>query len=558
METTWNTDEFSNVANALSWQAQRQPSAIAIYYPKNSAFRKDHYESVTYQELNELADCYARGLHAYGITAGTRTALMLTPGLNFFAMFFALFKAGAVPVLIDPGIGMKPLKECLAEAEPKAFIGVTKAHFARKVLGWAKQSCELLVTAGPTLGLGGINLKKLRQMGAESAAEFEHQVKPEDMAAILFTSGSTGVPKGVVYRHRHFNAQVNMLKNAFNIEPGEVSLPTFPPFALFDPALGMTTIVPDMDPTRPADADPEKLIKAIDRFKVTNIFGSPALLNTLSNYCVDNNIRLESVTRVISAGAAVPISTIRRMQDSLYRDAEIHTPYGATECLPVSSVSASQIDDKMVDRIESGDGVFVGQPIEPNQVKIIKISEMAFNDLSETTEMPYGMPGEIIVTGPSCTDSYWKRDNATAMSKFGDEFGNTWHRMGDVGIMDGLGRLWYCGRVSQRIETAEETLYADQCEAIFNQHPDLVRSAVVGVGTKGRQTPVLCIEVKGKLSPVDTERVHFDLLQLAQAHGITKSIRTVLFHPGFPVDIRHNSKIGREELAEWAAKKMQS
>lgn len=558
VETTWNTDEFSNVANALSWQAQRQPSAIAIYYPKNSAFRKDHYESVTYQELNELADCYARGLHAYGITAGTRTALMLTPGLNFFAMFFALFKAGAVPVLIDPGIGMKPLKECLAEAEPRAFIGVTKAHFARKVLGWAKQSCELLVTAGPTLGLGGINLKKLRQMGAESAAEFEHQVKPEDMAAILFTSGSTGVPKGVVYRHRHFNAQVNMLKNAFNIEPGEVSLPTFPPFALFDPALGMTTIVPDMDPTRPADADPEKLIKAIDRFKVTNIFGSPALLNTLSNYCVDNNIRLESVTRVISAGAAVPISTIRRMQDSLYRDAEIHTPYGATECLPVSSVSASQIDDKMVDRIESGDGVFVGQPIEPNQVKIIKISEMAFNDLSETTEMPYGMPGEIIVTGPSCTDSYWKRDSATAMSKFGDEFGNTWHRMGDVGIMDGLGRLWYCGRVSQRIETAEETLYADQCEAIFNQHPDLVRSAVVGVGTKGRQTPVLCIEVKGKLSPVDTERVHFDLLQLAQAHGITKSIRTVLFHPGFPVDIRHNSKIGREELAEWAAKKMQS
>lgn len=558
VETTWNTDEFSNVANALSWQAQRQPSAIAIYYPKNSAFRKDHYESVTYQELNELADCYARGLHAYGITAGTRTALMLTPGLNFFAMFFALFKAGAVPVLIDPGIGMKPLKECLAEAEPKAFIGVTKAHFARKVLGWAKQSCELLVTAGPTLGLGGINLKKLRQMGAESAAEFEHQVKPEDMAAILFTSGSTGVPKGVVYRHRHFNAQVNMLKNAFNIEPGEVSLPTFPPFALFDPALGMTTIVPDMDPTRPADADPEKLIKAIDRFKVTNIFGSPALLNTLSNYCVDNSIRLESVTRVISAGAAVPISTIRRMQDSLYRDAEIHTPYGATECLPVSSVSASQIDDKMVDRIESGDGVFVGQPIEPNQVKIIKISEMAFNDLSETTEMPYGMPGEIIVTGPSCTDSYWKRDSATAMSKFGDEFGNTWHRMGDVGIMDGLGRLWYCGRVSQRIETAEETLYADQCEAIFNQHPDLVRSAVVGVGTKGRQTPVLCIEVKGKLSPVDTERVHFDLLQLAQAHGITKSIRTVLFHPGFPVDIRHNSKIGREELAEWAAKKMQS
>ena len=557
VENTWNANEFTNVASALSWQAQRQPNATAIHYPVSNALRKHHYESCTYQELNELSECYARGLQAYGIGPGTRTALMLTPGLEFFAMFFALFKAGAVPVLIDPGIGMKPLKQCLAEAEPKAFIGVTKAHFARKILGWAKDSCELLVTAGPTLGLGGINLKKLKEMGELSSEEVMHDAKPDDMAAILFTSGSTGIPKGVVYRHRHFNAQVEMLRKAFDIQAGEVSLPTFPPFALFDPALGMTTVVPVMDPTRPAEADPEKLIEAIDQFKVTFIFGSPALLNTLSRHCVDKGIRLESVTRVISAGAAVPIRTIRRMQKSVYRDAEIHTPYGATECLPISSISGSQFDEKMVDRIESGDGVCVGRPIEPNQVKIIKISEMAFNDLSETTEMPLGMPGEIIVSGPSCTDSYWRRDSETEMAKFRDEAGNTWHRMGDVGIMDGMGRLWYCGRVAHRVDTGQEVLFADQCEAIFNQHPDLLRSAVVGVGTRGRQVPVLCIEVIGKLSPVDTERVHFDLLQLAQAHSITRSIRTVLFHPGFPVDIRHNSKINREELATWAGKKIQ-
>jgi len=557
VEKTWNTDEFTNVASALSWQARRQPNVTAIHYPVSGALRKHHYESCSYQELNELSETYARGLQAYGIGPGTRTALMLTPGLDFFAIFFALFKAGAVPVLIDPGIGMKPLKQCLAEAAPKAFIGVTKAHFARKILGWAKESCELLVTAGPAFGLGGINLKKLHELGDLSVEEPVHASKADDMAAILFTSGSTGIPKGVVYRHRHFNAQVEMLRNTFDIQPGEVSLPTFPPFALFDPALGMTTVVPLMDPTRPAEADPEKLIQAIDQFKVTNIFGSPALLNTLSLHCVEKGIRLESVMRVISAGAAVPIRTIRRMQNSLYRDAEIHSGYGATECLPVSSISASQFDDSLVDRIESGDGVCVGQPIEPNKVRIIKVSEMAFNDLSETTEMPLGMPGEIIVSGPSCTDRYWQRDHETAMAKLTDEQGNSWHRMGDVGIMDGHGRLWYCGRVSQRVDTGQEVLFADQCEAIFNQHPDLLRSAVVGVGPKGRQVPVLCIEVIGKLSPVDTERVHFDLLQLAQAHSITTSIRTVLYHPGFPVDIRHNSKIGREELAEWAATQMQ-
>jgi acyl-CoA synthetase (AMP-forming)/AMP-acid ligase II len=558
VENTWNAEENTNVASALSWQARRQPNATAIHYTSAGRFGKESWQSCTYQELDELSNTYARGLKEYGIGQGVRTALMLTPGLDFFAMFFALFKAGAVPVLIDPGIGMKPLKECLAEAEPKAFIGVTKAQIARKILGWAKKSCELMVTAGPKFGTGGINLKKLRELGEQGSGELLADVKPNDMAAILFTSGSTGVPKGVVYRHRHFNAQVQLLKNAFHIEPGEVSLPTFPPFALFDPALGMTTVVPVMDPTRPADADPEKLLEAIDKFKVTNVFGSPALLDTLSRYCVDKHIRIESVTRVISAGAAVPIRTIRRMKNSLYQDAEIHTPYGATECLPVSSISASELDDKMVDRIESGDGVCVGRPIEPNDVRIIKISDMAYNSLSEATEIPFGMPGEIIVSGPTTTDGYWKRDAATEMAKIRDNDGRIWHRMGDAGILDGQGRLWYCGRVSQRIDTGKEVLFADQCEAIFNQHPDLKRSAVVGVGERGRQMPVLCIEVIGKLSPVDTERVHFDLLQLAQAHTITREIRTVLFHPGFPVDIRHNSKIGREELAGWAAKQMKN
>ena len=558
VEQTWNADESRNVAAALSWQAERQPNAIAIHYPEKGALGKPRYRSCTYIELDRLSDDYARGLQEYGIGKGTRTALMLTPGLEFFAVFFALFKAGAVPVLIDPGIGLKPLKRCLAEAEPTAFIGINRAHIARKLLGWARKSCEKLVTAGPRLGLGGISLKQLRKLGENSEATTPQTVDPDDMAAILFTSGSTGAPKGVVYRHRHFNAQVTMLRKAFGIEAGEVSLPTFPPFALFDPALGMTTVVPDMDPTRPAEADPALLVETIERFKVTNIFGSPALLDTLSRHCVDKRIRMESVRRVISAGAAVPVRTVRRMQDSLYTDAVIHTPYGATECLPVSSISSPELDDRMVDRIESGDGVCVGHPIEPNEVRIVRISEMPFARLSETTEMPRGMPGEILVTGPTCTDAYWRRDTDTEMAKLTDDDGRTWHRMGDAGILDGQGRLWYCGRVSQRIDTGKNVLFADQCEAIFNQHPDLKRSAVVGVGARGRQTPVLCIEVRGKLSPVDTERVHFDLLQLAQAHSITKEIRTVLFHPGFPVDIRHNSKIGREELAEWAGRKMKN
>jgi acyl-coenzyme A synthetase/AMP-(fatty) acid ligase len=367
----WNSDELCNVAGALSWQAKRQPAAPAIHYPKVSVLKKVRYTSASYQELDELSDCYARGLKAYGINPGTRTALMLPAGLEFFAVFFALFKAGAVPVLIDPGIGTKPLKQCLAEAAPTAFIGVTKAQFARKILGWAKESCEQIITAGPSLGLGGIDLKKLKVLGNESTGQQLHASKPDDTAAILFTSGSTGIPKGVVYRHRHFVAQVDLLQKAFNIQPGEVNLATFPPFALFDPALGMTTVVPYMDPTQPAKANPKRLVEVIDKFEVTNIFGSPALLDTLSRYTEQRAIRLESVIRVISAGAAVPIPLVRRLQKSLYQDAEIHTPYGATECLPVSSISGRELDSKIEELSESGDGICVGRPVEPNQVKVI-------------------------------------------------------------------------------------------------------------------------------------------------------------------------------------------
>jgi acyl-CoA synthetase (AMP-forming)/AMP-acid ligase II len=340
-----NGTETCNIASALIRQAERQGQNIAIHYPVGKRGNRITYESVTYSALDELSNEYARGLIEYGIGRGIRSALMLTPGLDFFAMFFALFKAGAIPVLIDPGIGIKPLKSCLNDARPEAFIGVTKAQLARGLLGWVPG--VKLVTSGPKLGWGGLNTKQLRKLGQKTSGSVLADTRADEMAALLFTSGSTGIPKGVVYRHRHFTAQVEMLQSAFDIQPGEVDLPTFPPFALFDPAMGMTTVVPFMDPTRPAKADPRLLVQTIERFGVTNIFGSPALLNVLGRHTESNNIRLATVRRVISAGAAMPVATIRRLQKTLPADAEVFTPYGATECLPVSSVSGTELNTEV-------------------------------------------------------------------------------------------------------------------------------------------------------------------------------------------------------------------
>lgn len=562
MSTDRNRTETCNIASALVSQAKLQGQNIAIHYPVGISGglpggkrgNRIEYESVSYSALNTLSDEYARGLIDYGIGRGIRCALMLTPGLDFFAMFFALFKAGAIPVLVDPGIGIKPLKACLTEARPEAFIGVTKAHIARGVLGWVPG--VKLVTSGPKLGWGGLNTKQLQKLGQQSLETVLADTRPDEMAALLFTSGSTGIPKGVVYRHRHFINQVEMLRKAFDIRPGEVDLPTFPPFALFDPAMGMTTVVPFMDPTRPAKADPRLLIQTIERFGVTNIFGSPALLNVLGRYTESKDIQLPTVRRVISAGAAMPVATIRRLQKTLSPDAEVHTPYGATECLPVASVSGSELNAEVEQLTATGEGTCVGRPVAPNSVKIIAVSDGIVSTFDDSIELPMGVTGEIVVNGPTSTDTYWQKPEQTHLAKITDTEGRIWHRMGDIGYFDTQGRLWYCGRKSQRVINEHGCMYADQVEAIFNVHPEVARTALVGIGTPGRQTPVLCVEPLHKPNAARRHRIHTDLLQLGKSHAVSRSIQQILFHKSFPVDIRHNAKIGREKLAVWAAKKL--
>ena len=537
-----------NVASHLARQAAQRGAAAAIHYPTGLRHGRIHYASCSYHELDALSDTYARGLQEYGIARGTRTALMVPPGLDFFALFFALFKAGVVPVLIDPGIGLKPLRHCLAQAAPEAFIGVTRAQAARALLRWAPGSIRKLVTSGPKLGWGGLSTTELARLGEKSSGAVLADTRPGEMAAILFTSGSTGVPKGVVYRHRHFVAQVDLLRSAFGIEAGEVDLPTFPPFALFDPALGMSTVVPWMDPTRPAQADPGLLIQSIERFDVTNVFGSPALLRVLGHHAKGQALVLETVRRVISAGAALPIAAAREMQAALPPGGRVYSGYGATECLPVSCIAADELDDRVAAHTAGGDGICVGRPIMPNQVAIMPIRDTAEDHLPEAELLPPGVTGEVVVHGPTTTDAYWQRDVQTRLAKCTDARGRVWHRMGDVGYLDEQGQLWYCGRKSQRVAAGGTTLFPDQVEAYFNTHPEVFRTALVGAGGKA----VLCVETAARPDRQGRERIHTDLLQMARSHARFQVIETVLFHQAFPVDIRHNSKIGREKLAAWA------
>lgn len=471
----------------------------------------DGERRATFGELDDLCARVASGLINLGLAPGDRVALMWPPSIEFLALAFGLFRAGAVPVMVDPGIGRQWLKKCLAEAEPAFFIGVEKAVWARRLLGWAPSA--RLLRYGAVLRAGG---------------EKREQPPPGDTAAVLFTSGSTGAPKGAVYTHEIFHAQARLLSEHFGVKGGQVSVPTFPLFLLFDVGLGMTAVLPRMDYTRPGSVDPMAVIGPIQKHGAAQLFGSPALLDRVGRFGERHGIVLPSIERVLSAGAPVPAKVIARFKKLLAPEARIHTPYGATEALPVACVEESV----------PGFGTCVGRPLPGISVKILPIAD---GPLTSLEEVPEGEVGELAVSGPVVTRGYFRRPEADALSKIG-----AWHRMGDLGWRDKDGRLWFCGRKSHRVGS----LYTIPCEAVFNAHPGVRRTALVGVGGK----PVLCVELEPGTRP--GERLTGELLALGAAKEHTRAITTVLYHPSFPVDIRHNAKIFREKLAAWAAGKL--
>ncbi|MGY1459400.1 olefin beta-lactone synthetase [Luteimonas sp. A534] len=547
-----------NIAAALPRLAAEAPDRIAM----RCAGRGGRYDiALGYGELDRRSDAIAAGLAGRGIARGSRTVVMVRPTPEFFLLMFALFKAGAVPVLVDPGIDKRALKQCLDEARADAFIGVPLAMFARMLLGWAK-STRVRITTGARPLLADATLAQVEREGAGAGPQLT-ATQPDDVAGILFTSGSTGVPKGVVYRHRHFVAQVDMLRDAFGIAPGGVDLPTFPPFALFDPALGLTSIIPDMDPTRPGSADPRKLHAAIKRFGVTQLFGSPALMRVLA----DHGEPLPTVTRVTSAGAPVPADVVAKMRELLPADAQFWTPYGATECLPVAVIEGRELMT-LRERTETGAGTCVGRPVSPNEVRIIRVTDESIPEWSDDLVVKPGQVGEITVAGPSTTDTYFNREAQTRLAKIREAGRSSAglpagesrivHRMGDLGYFDAEGRLWFCGRKSHRVVTRDRSLCTDQVEPVFDTHPDVRRTALVGIGERGAQRPLLCVEVRPGIAKAEHARIADELRHLGEGFVHTAHVDTFAFHPAFPVDIRHNAKIGREKLAAWATRELRA
>ncbi|MBI2347396.1 MAG: AMP-binding protein [Deltaproteobacteria bacterium] len=549
--------EGMNVASHLTAAAARTPSKTALFYPRRSRpAGRVSYRAMTFRELDEESDRIAHGLREIGVGRGCRVLLMVPPGVEFLALTFAVFKLGAVLILIDPGMGKRNLLHCIKEVEPQALIAVPLVHALKRLYRNRFREVKQAITVGRRWFWGGPTLERLRDR-AWSRFPME-PVSGEDPAAIFFTTGSTGIPKGVLYLHGMLGAQIRSIQEAFRIGEEEVGFPAFAPFALLCIAMGTTCVLPDMDPTKPAEVDPENILAPIREYGVTYSFGSPAFWNRVSPYCVERGLRLPALRKVLLAGAPVPGELLKRLREILPAGGESYTPYGATEALPVASIAGSEVLAEALERSRQGAGICVGRALPGIALKIIRICDEPIPAWDQSLVLPANGIGEIVVRGPVVTREYYKRAEQTALAKIRDG-DSLWHRMGDVGYLDEKGRLWFCGRKNHRVVTAQKTMFTIPCEAIFNQHPSVFRSALVGVGPQSSQRPVIIVEPKDGAMPArarDAERFARELLELAGKSELTRDIRDVLFHRGFPVDFRHNAKIIREQLALWAADKI--
>lgn len=526
-------------SNADQTDAPGVPIVVDESDPLRTAIVELHGEGrqITAGELAVRVRHVAAALAAKGVRPGDRVAVLVPPGIDLSTVVYALWQLGAVVVVADAGLGLRRLGGALRGARPQHIIaingGLALARMAR--------------VSGQKIRFDAGAVNELVAQGARSAradlpSAQDHD--PDEDAAILFTSGATGPPKGVVYTRRRLAAQVALLRDTFHLRPGGSFVAAFAPFALYGPALGLTSAVPDMDVTAPHTLTADTLAAAVERVDAQVLFASPAALRAVVASAPQlppaRRAVLSQLTLVLSAGAPVPVELLHRLKD-LMPSARTETPYGMTEALPVASIDPTTASRSGQDPT----GVCVGTPLTGVQARIHPLD-------ADDAELhcDAGVVGEIVVTGPHIKDRYdgmWATQQASAQPP-------GWHRTGDVGEFDRQGRLWVQGRIAHLIHTADGPVPPYGIEQTIERLPDVEAAAAVGVGPEGTQQVVIVVVPRSRLPRLQgTPLAPPDLAARVRA-AVDLPVAAVLQKDWLPVDIRHASKVDRTAVAQWATR----
>jgi acyl-coenzyme A synthetase/AMP-(fatty) acid ligase/pimeloyl-ACP methyl ester carboxylesterase len=479
----------------------------------------------------------AAGLAAAGVRTGDRVALLVPPGADLAAAVYACWRAGAVIVVADPGLGPRGLARALRDAGPNHVIGVPRGLLLARTLGVPGQR----IVAGPVtpvarrlLGVA-YGLAELARRGRAHEPPAEPEADAE--CAVVHTSGATGPAKGVVYRHRQVRAQLEILRNAFGLTSEDRLVAAFPPFALYGPALGIASTVPEVETTGRLTA--VALAEAVDAAGATVVFASPAALRhvvaTAGALGTRHRAGLGRVRLVVSAGAPIPAGLLHELR-AVLPAAQAHTPYGMTEALPVTNITLTEID-----AAGNGNGVCVGQPLPGIEVQVSPLARDGAA-IAPLTAAPR-VTGEICVRGPHLKDRYdqlWATEHDSSQNP-------GWHRTGDVGHLDEKGRLWVEGRLGHVIAHASGPVTPVGIEQRVQRLAPVRMAAAVGVGPRGTQQVVVVVAADRRATVLAPPSLAASVRAAAEVE-----VAAVLQTDALPVDIRHASKIDRARVAGWA------
>lgn len=532
--------------------ARRDPGRVALVHVGRSVAGRSRRRTTTYAELSHRAEATAVGLREIGVREGTLCSFMVPPGEDALVLALALWRVGAVMVGIEPhSHGFPTVARCLSRVGPEVFFGTPEAHVARIVFGWGRGTVRTKVVVGRSIpGMRSLaSLERPWLADPRPAA-----VTPDDPAVIAFTTGSTGNPKPTVMTHRNLTSMIRGVSAQWRLGcSGEVvDMPTFPMFWIIGLSHGGTVVVPPMDfaTKGPGHADPAKLVQTIREQRVGSMFASPALLTNLARHCRETGTVLPTVTRIVAGGAEIQGPLFAAVK-SIIPNGEMYSDYGATEALPVSEIDGTTVLTETWARTEAGEGVCVGRPLAGVEVRIVAIDDGPIATIDDAVVLAAGEVGEVVVRSPHVSDHYHDAPDEMHDNKIADEEGR-WHRLGDTGWLDDLGRLWVCGRRSHRVVADSRTWFPLCCEPVFNSHPDVVRSALVGpelaAGGASGPTPVVCVQLS-EHARGRTTQVARELRDLAAACGSTAGLEAFAFLDHLPVDRRHNAKIDRPALA---------
>ncbi len=536
-------------------------TAVAEMAPDGTLAR-----SLSWEQLDRNILDLAAGLKEAGVGSGSRVSLMVPPGVDLTVALYACLRLGAVVVVADAGLGTKGLSRAVKGATPDVLIGIDKALAAASVLGWPGQRISVrdLPDGRRRMLRVETSLDALARSGAgRGPRQLTDSVEPDAPAAVLFTSGSTGPAKGVLYTHRQLAAMRDTVAATFGIRPDSRLVAGFAPFALLGPALGAVSVTPAMDVTAPRTLTADALAHAAAAIDATVVFASPAALRnvlaTRDALSTAGRKALEGVELLLSAGAPVPEPLLAEVQRLLPR-ASLHTPYGMTEALPVTDISLEQIQAADADAAAgaehptgavagAGNGVCVGWPVHGARVAIVPLAADGTASGSHPVTGP-GVTGEILVSAPHVKEAYdrlWLTQQESASLP-------GWHRTGDVGHFDAAGRLWVEGRLAHVVTAPGAVVTPVGAEQAIERLDGVRLAAITGVGPAGTQAVVAVVEAvppARKAGPA-APQLAGDVRRAALEAGVRVS--AVLEVPAQPTDIRHNAKIDRTRLSRWASR----